>query len=85
MTTVRSHERQKPRKPEVYIKTNLSLMASPQARAAFIAKHGVELVGSDDPRLSQPVQPPANGSAKISLREITNQLMALARSAGYRG
>lgn len=54
-------------------------------RKAFMRKWGIELVGSDDPRLSQPVQPPANGSAKMSLREITNQLMALARSAGYRG
>ncbi len=47
-------------------------------RRAFAAKWGVELVGSDDPRLAAPVPAPTKAASAMSLDEISEQLHGLA-------
>lgn len=47
----------------------------------FAAKWGVELVGTDDPRLKQPIPAPAHGPGRAVL-DIAGQLLALAKSIG---
>ena len=80
MTTVRQHERQKPRKPEAYIDTHLALFSRRADRIAFCQRHGIQLVGYDDPRLSKPTADPVPGPGR-SLTEIATQLMGLAKLA----
>ncbi len=47
----------------------------------FAAKWGVELVGTDDERLRQPIAPPLLDGRQMTMSEITRQLKALARFA----
>ena len=72
MTTVREHTRRPPEKPSDPLKPAM------EARKAYYArKHGVELVGTDDARLSRPVADPATGGK--SLATIIEELAALAK------
>ncbi len=48
----------------------------------FAAKWGVELVGTDDERLRQPIPDPIHGPGRRPLIEIAGQLLALAKSIG---
>lgn len=45
----------------------------------FAAKWGVELVGTDDERLRQPIPAPIHGPGRVVL-DIAAQLLALAKS-----
>lgn len=50
----------------------------------FAAKWGVELVGTDDERLRQPIPAPAHGPGRVVL-DIAAQLLALAKTASRIG
>lgn len=54
-------------------------------RARFCRKWGLEIVSANDDRLAKPIADPVPGSGRSTLSEIADQLMALARRAGYRG
>lgn len=72
MTTVREHTRRPPEKPADPFKPVM------EARKAYYArKHGVELVGTDDARLSRPVADHAPGGP--SLLSIIDGLHNLAK------
>jgi len=72
MTTVREHTRRPPEKPADPFKPVM------EARKAYYArKHGVELVGTDDARLSRPVADPATGGPSLS--SIAESLRNLAK------
>jgi hypothetical protein len=61
MTTVREHTRRPPEKPADPFKPVM------EARKAYYArKHGVELVDTDDARLSRPVADPAPGGKSLA-------------------
>ena len=49
MTTVRQHERQKPRKPDEYINTHLALLSRPADRIAFYQRHGIQVANDEEP------------------------------------
>ncbi len=73
MTTVREHTRRPPEKPADPFKPVM------EARKAYYArKHGVELVGTDDARLSRPVADQATGGP--SLASIAAKLAELAKA-----
>lgn len=55
-----------------------SIIEAKKARLA--AKWHVELVGTDDERLHQPIPAPAHGPGRRPLIEIAGQLLALAKS-----
>lgn len=78
MTLVRQHERQKPRKPNAYVETHLALFSRRADKIAFLQLHGIPLVGSDDPRLADPVPAPSKAASAMSLDEISEQLHGLA-------
>lgn len=50
MTTVRQHERQKPRKPDEYINTHLALFSRRADRIAFCQRHGIEIANDEVPQ-----------------------------------
>ena len=72
MTTVREHTRRPPEKPADPFKPVMEARKSYYAR-----KHGVDLVGTDDARLSRPVADPATGGP--SLASIAAKLADLAK------
>lgn len=73
MITVKEHTRRPPEKPADPFKPAM------EARKAYYArKHGVELVGTDDARLSRPVADPATGGP--SLASIAAKLSDLAKA-----
>lgn len=61
MTTVREHTRRPPEKPADPFKPVMEARKSYYAR-----KHGVELVGADDARLSRPVAAPERGGPSLA-------------------
>ena len=67
MTTVREHTRRPPDKPVMEAR-----------RRAYAKRWGVELVGTDDARLSRPVADPATGGP--SLASIAAKLAELAKT-----
>ncbi|QIG67288.1 hypothetical protein EVB37_052 [Rhizobium phage RHph_TM3_3_3] len=82
MTFVKAHERRAPAKSAEYIATHMALMTRTEQRIAFARRHGVELVDTDDPRLSAQPPEPAHSSGRKPLVEIAGQLLALAKSIG---
>lgn len=70
--TVTAHTRKAPEKPEDPFATTMSAR-----RRSFARKWGVELVGSNDDRLSAPVPKP--GPSGISIAEIKSQLAGIAK------
>lgn len=82
---VSSHTRRSPRKSPEYIDRHLALFSRRADAIAFAERHGVAFVGHDDPRLSVPVAEPVTGPGRSSLSEIAAQLMALAKSVGWKG
>lgn len=73
MTTVREHTRRPPEKPADPFKPAM------EARKAYYArKHGVEIVGTDDARLSRPVADTSPGGP--SLASIAAKLADLAKA-----
>lgn len=79
MTTVRQHERSKPRKPSEYIDTHLALFSRRADAAASLNRHNVPIVTVDDPRLSVPVADPVPGPGRVSIESIKRQAAALAK------
>ena len=73
MITVREHTRRQPERPADPFKPVMEARKSYYAR-----KHGVELVGTDDVRLSRPVADPAPGGP--SLASIAAKLAVLAKA-----
>lgn len=78
MITVREHQRKEPSKaPDPF---------SPlieARRRAYAKRWGVELVGTDDARLSRPVGPPeAGGPSQASIIEGLRNLAKLMRNIG---
>ncbi|HEX5935897.1 MAG TPA: hypothetical protein VFY63_17185 [Pseudorhizobium sp.] len=77
--SVSAHQRKVEKSP-AYIDTHLALFSRRADRIAFCQRHGVHLVGYDDPRLSKPIADPVPGPGR-SLTEIAAQLMGLAKLA----
>lgn len=77
VTHVKAHDRRLPQKSPEYIARNLALMTRKEDEEAFLRRHGVKTVGTDDPRLCVPIPAPANGSAPSKGGIIAN-LKALA-------
>lgn len=76
LTNVKAHTRGKPDPLAPIIEAR---------RPLYLAKWGIEVVGHDDNRLSVPVAEPVTGPGRVSLSEIAAQLMALAKSVGWKG
>lgn len=72
MITVKEHTRRPPEKPADPFKP-----AMEARRRAYAKRWGVELVDTDDARLSRPVADPATGGK--SLATIIEELAALAK------
>lgn len=51
-------------------------------RPRYCRKWGIELVGTDDPRLAAPIPAPANGSASQSQADFVEQAIGLAQMHG---
>lgn len=78
MITVKEHTRRPPEKPADPFKPVMEARKSYYAR-----KHGVELVGTDDARLSRPAGPPeAGGPSQASIIEGLRNLAKLMRNIG---
>ena len=78
MTTVREHTRRPPEKPADPFKPVMEARKSYYAR-----KHGVELIGTDDARLSRPVAEPVRGGpALASIADSLRNLAKLMRNIG---
>lgn len=78
MITVKEHTRRPPEKPADPFKPVMEARKSYYAR-----KHGVELVGTEDARLSRPVGPlEAGGPSQASIIEGLRNLAKLMRNIG---
>lgn len=73
MITVKEHTRRPPEKPADPFKPVMEAR-----RRAYAKRWGVELVGTDDARLSRPVADPATGGP--SLASIAAKLADLAKA-----
>lgn len=82
MTTVRQHERQKPRKPDAYIERHLDLIERRADRIAFLNFRGVEIVSANDDRLAKPIADPVPGPGRFSLFEHKWLIRSLAKLRG---
>lgn len=85
MTTVRQHERQKPRKPDAYIERHLDLIERRSDRIAFLKRHGVELIGANDDRLAKPIADPVPGPGRFNLESHSSLMKALGKLVGWKG
>lgn len=76
MITVREHQRKEPSKPVDPFKPVMEARKSYYAR-----KHGVELAGTDDARLSRPVADPAPGGPSLAsiIEDLRNLVKAWKR------
>lgn len=78
MITVREHTRRPPEKPADPFKPVMEAR-----RRAYAKRWGVELVGTDDARLSRPMGPPeAGGPSQASIIEGLRNLAKLMRNIG---
>lgn len=84
MTTVRQHERQKPRKPDAYIERHLNLIERRADRIAFLKRHGIKLIGANDSRLAKPIADPVPGPGNMPIEEHKSLLKTLATMLGVK-